>query len=289
MGVVTAPTVPRLDRADRAAVDRSLARADAYRVLATLFHDPDDPSAADAPEPDVAALRGVSRALSVSLAHGQWQALGRLAHRVTRAREHRRVFGHVVAHGCPPYETEYGRRHLFGQSQELGDLRGFYAAFGLRPRRGAERPDHVTTELEFLALLELKAAIARATGDRRRTAVCEDAAARFLADHPGRWLPALAGRVEARARGSGLAAATALAAAVVAAHARSVGARPVILSPDDLIEPEGGPDGASFSCGLDPAEGDLVPPDLRPAGTRPDGQPPPLDPRAQRPVAGRLP
>jgi TorA maturation chaperone TorD len=257
---ISASTRTSVAKLEREAIDRALARADAYRVLAALFHDPDDP--AGAPEPDLSALRSASRALSVSGGE-PWRALRPLADRPTRAAEHRRIFGHVVAHGCPPYETEYGRRHLFGQSQELADLRGFYEAFGFRPRPGAERPDHLTTELEFLAMLSLKEAITRATGQADRTSVCEAAAARFLEDHLGRWMAALAGRVAARAPGSGLAAATSLAAALVAAHAASLGVEPVMLDPDDLIEPDEGPDGFTFSCGVDAEAGDLAPPDVR--------------------------
>ena len=36
-----------------------------------------------------------------------------------------------------PYETEYGNEALFQQPQELGDLMGFYHAFGLAMRRPA--------------------------------------------------------------------------------------------------------------------------------------------------------
>lgn len=262
MGTSTSTVAPRIDPGEIEEIDRSLARAEAYRVLASLLHDPDDP--AGSPVPDLSALRSACRALAVPLDPMRWRALVRLADRDARAAEHRHAFGHVVAHGCPPYETEYGRRHLFGQSQELGDLQGFYAAFGFRPRQRAERPDHVTTELEFLMLLELKGATARATGETERVAVCRTATARFLEDHPGRWLAALAGRVAARAPGSGLASVTAVAAAVVAAHARDLAVEPIVLQPDDLIEPEGEPDGFTFDCGVDPEAGDLVPPDVSP-------------------------
>src|SRR5574341_203333 len=48
------------------------------------------------------------------------------------ASRHRALFGHTARGPIPPYETEYGNEALFQQPQELGDLMGFYHAFGLR-------------------------------------------------------------------------------------------------------------------------------------------------------------
>ncbi|MDO8484267.1 MAG: molecular chaperone TorD family protein [Candidatus Limnocylindrales bacterium] len=240
------------------ALDRALARADAYRVLATAFRDPDDPGAEDAL--DLRALRSAVGELGAEPPPEAWPALRCIARHASRAPEHRAIFGHVVASGCPPYETEFGRRHVFGQSQELGDIRGFYEAFGVRPRKGGERPDHLACQLEFLALLALKEATALATGEDERLGVCRDAAARFLADHLGRWLPALAGRIAGRAPDSGYTATATVAAALVADHARELGAVPVALDPDDLVPITDTPDGFSFECGVDVEGGDLAPP-----------------------------
>jgi TorA maturation chaperone TorD len=245
---------------DGPALDRALARADAYRVLAATFRDPDAPGADDRLE--LRILRSALRGLGVDPDGSAWGAIRSIARREARAVEHRAAFGHVVAHGCPPYETEYGRRHVFGQSQELGDIRGFYEAFGVRPRRGGERPDHLACELEFMSLLALKEAISIAGGDGEHLATCRDAAARFLGDHLGRWLPALAARIARRSPGSGYAAAAGAAAGLVAHHASEIGVRPVLLGPDDLIEAPEGPDGFRFECGPDAAAGDLVPPDV---------------------------
>jgi TorA maturation chaperone TorD len=238
---------------DLRALDAALARVDAYRVLASAFHDPDGPEGGVRLE--LRILRAALDHLRVPIHEATWTAARRIARRDVRASEHRAIFGHTVAHGCPPYETEYGRRHVFGQAQDLGDLRGFYEAFGVRPRRGGERPDHVACELEFLGWLALKSAIALATADGERADVCRAAERRFIADHPGRWLPALAGRIAARAPGSGYAAVTAVAAATVAAHAGSVGALPVVLGPDDVVPITEEPDGLRFECGVDGDDG----------------------------------
>lgn len=248
-------------RAMEAALDRALARSDAYRVLAAAFLDPDDPLAtAGAATLELEALRRSSGRLGSTVSAATWRAAERIRFRPDRAAEHRAVFGHVVAHGCPPYETEWGRRHVFGQSQELADIRGFYEAFGVRPRRGGERPDHVACQLEFLSLLALKEAIAIARGEGDHQAVSAEAERRFLADHLGRWLPALAGQIERRHPGSGYAAVGALAATVVRDHARALGVLPVALAPDDIVAITTEPDGFTFECGADPEAGDLAPP-----------------------------
>jgi len=249
---------PPLARLEMAALDRGLARADAYRVLAVAFRDPDDPSAEG--ELDLATLRSAAAVLGSQGAPEALRTLRRIARRETRASEHRAIFGHVVAHGCPPYETEYGRRHVFGQSQELGDIRGFYEAFGVRPRPGGERPDHVACELEFLALLCLKEAIALTAADVDRRAICRAAAARFLSDHAGRWLPALAGRIARRAPSTGYAAAAAVAATIVTGHARELGAATDPLEPDDVVPITDEPDGFAFDCGAVAGGDDLSPP-----------------------------
>lgn len=248
--------------AERVMLDRALARADAYGVLATIFRDPDDPSGG--PRPDVTCLRSAVRALGVHVEDDPWSAVRTIVRTEARAREHRTIFGHTVAHGCPPYETEYGQRHLFGQSQELGDIRGFYEAFGVQPRPGGERPDHLACELEFLALLAIKEATALAVGEHERVEVCRDAAALFIGEHPGRWVPALAARIAARAPDSGYAAAATIAAALVEEHAREFGASPRVLGPGDLLPVIGQPDGFSFECGVDEEAGDLVPPGTDP-------------------------
>lgn len=255
LGVHRRPPPPQ---AEQGMLDRALARADAYGVLATIFRDPDDPSGD--PRPDVACLRSAVRALGVPLEDDPWPALRAIARSAARGREHRTIFGHTVAHGCPPYETEYGQRHLFGQSQELGDIRGFYEAFGVRPRSGGERPDHIACELEFLALLAIKEATAIAVGEHERVDVCRDAAGLFIAEHPGRWVPALAARIAGRAADGGYAAAAAVAAATLAHHAHELGASPSVLGPGDLLPVVGQPDGFSFECGVDEEAGDLVPP-----------------------------
>ncbi len=113
------------------------------------------------------------------------------------------LFGHTARGEITPYETEYGHEALFQQPQELGDLMGFYRAFGLEMRAGThERPDHVSCEFEFLKFLALKEAYALEHNDHDMKEETCKAELLFLRDHLGRFLPAFVGRLQ-RADGPG--------------------------------------------------------------------------------------
>ena len=106
------------------------------------------------------------------------------------ASRYRLFFGHTARGQIPPYETEYGNEALFQQPQELGDLMGFYRAFGLALKSGKhERPDHVSCECEFLMFLALKEAYALEQDKQEMLAETRKAEKLFLRDHLGRFLP----------------------------------------------------------------------------------------------------
>jgi hypothetical protein len=89
------------------------------------------------------------------------------------------------------YETSYetGRGMPGGMTFQMADVAGFYRAFGFEV--SGERPDHIVPELEFLALLLLKEAHARITGEADGAEVCATARSKFMAEHLGLWLPSL--------------------------------------------------------------------------------------------------
>jgi TorA maturation chaperone TorD len=229
-----------------AAVEAALARSDALRLLAAGLRDPDGPGA---PELELDGLASALLELGSGPSAEETAGLERIVEHEARAAGHRRLFGHTIAHGCPPYETEYGQRHVFGQAQDLADIAGYYAAFGLEPAPRGERVDHLTCELEFLSILALKEAAALAGQAGEAAAVCREAEASFLRDHLGRWLPALAGTATRRDPRAGHAVLLALAARLVAARSEQLGIRLDRLGPDDLRAIDDEPDGFAFECG----------------------------------------
>ncbi len=104
--------------------------------------------------------------------------------------EHRRVFSLTISKECPPYETHYSPVHIFQQTQEMGDIGGFYRAFGLEVAEGAhERLDHISIELEFMHFISYKEAHALESDQAEGAEICRDAQRRFLVDHLGCWVP----------------------------------------------------------------------------------------------------
>ena len=106
------------------------------------------------------------------------------------------LFGHTARGPVPPYETEYGDDTLFQKPQEMADLAGFLAAFGLvlDPRRH-ERIDHVSCELEFLSFLARKEAHAGECGHESMRLETRRATRLFLRDHVGRFAPSFSRRL----------------------------------------------------------------------------------------------
>ncbi|MBK7395176.1 MAG: molecular chaperone TorD family protein [Myxococcales bacterium] len=95
------------------------------------------------------------------------------------------------------YETEYGRMRGMSKGNDLADLAGFYHAFGLDldATEVHEMHDHVAVELEFYAMLLAKQAYLVAHHDEEGVAVVSDARRKFLTDHLGGFVPAIAARL----------------------------------------------------------------------------------------------
>ncbi|WP_447979615.1 TorD/DmsD family molecular chaperone [Candidatus Nitrospira bockiana] len=104
--------------------------------------------------------------------------------------EHRRVFSNVITLDCPPYETLFGNDHVFGQAHVMGDIAGFYKAFGVELSRDIhERMDHLSVELEFMHFLAYKESYARCHDGSDKTQIVVDAQKKFVKEHIGRWVP----------------------------------------------------------------------------------------------------
>jgi TorA maturation chaperone TorD len=107
--------------------------------------------------------------------------------------EHRRVFSNVITLDCPPYETLFGNDHVFGQAHTMGDIAGFYRAFGVELSKDIhERMDHLSVELEFMHFLAYKESYARCHDGAEKIQIVVDAQKKFVKDHIGRWVPLFA-------------------------------------------------------------------------------------------------
>mgnify|MGYP002624639449 CR=1 FL=1 len=114
--------------------------------------------------------------------------------------EHRRVFSNVIALDCPPYETLFGNDHVFGQSYVMGDIAGFYSAFGLQLSPDIhERLDHLSVELEFMHYLAYKESYAILHDGKEKLHTVIEAEKKFVKEHIGRWVPLFSGMLMRKA------------------------------------------------------------------------------------------
>jgi len=201
-------------------IDLALCRATLYSALALGFRPPSEETITRlgsqqgaAALAEAAALldphqSGLAAACLLLTAHSSWfdrahhdpePAEGSL---LTLTASHRRLFGHTARGVVPPYETEYGTEALFQQPQEMGDLMGFYRAFGLtlNPTEH-ERADHISCELEFLTFLALKEAYALEHRDVPMLEQTREATRLFLRDHLARFVPVFTKKLAREARG----------------------------------------------------------------------------------------
>ncbi len=173
-------------------VQQLLARALAYGGCAELF----SPSSAGAvPQRAVEKLR---RGLAeLGLQQGQDQLAAFVADVEVDPDGYRAEYLRVFERGAvPPYEASHSGsapQPLGGPNvQTIADVAGFYRAFGFEAR--GERPDHLSAQLEFLALVCVLEAHAHLAGLREEADVCARARQTFLKDHLS-WVGNLAERV----------------------------------------------------------------------------------------------
>lgn len=94
-----------------------------------------------------------------------------------------------AATGLDLHESAYVRRD---RGAIMGDIAGFYNAFGMQTGGDSQRPDRLGAELEFLGLLHLLAVRAATEGRSEDLDTVLGAAGKFWADHLSSWcaLPA---------------------------------------------------------------------------------------------------
>lgn len=178
-------------------IDLALCRSAIYEALALGFRPPTSETferliAAEQNQ----ALRQIAALLDVNGANGKSTNIAFCVRQLSQCsnlealeKSYRYLFGFTAHPKVPPYETEYGEEALFQQPQELGDLSGFYSAFGLK-MNAFERVDHISCECEFLAFLTRKEAYALEQNDTEMLAATRGAQRLFLKEHLGRFVPA---------------------------------------------------------------------------------------------------
>ena len=182
----------------RESMDVALGRATLYSALALGFRPPTQETLRRiSTRPDTQALVEAARILDDDSASPLLASVEILsAARPTLESletSYARLFGHTARGVVSPYETEYGSEAIFQQSHELGDLSGFYLAFGLVLKSDEhERPDHISCECEFLSFLALKEAYSLETRDLPMLEEVRKATHLFLQNHLARFVPAFA-------------------------------------------------------------------------------------------------
>jgi TorA maturation chaperone TorD len=180
--------------------ERALARATVYRALSLSFSYPTPDLFAELPSALQFAGVGADL-LGAKVAAGIEGMTSRLSEIDQRRVEqsYMSVFTLSYSEDCPPYETAFSASHLFQQSRHQADIAGFYRAFGVLPH--GDRPDHLSTELEFCYLLAVHESRAREAGNAESVSLCRNAQRLFLREHLARWAPSIAGRIAVTARG----------------------------------------------------------------------------------------
>ncbi|MBK9119402.1 MAG: molecular chaperone TorD family protein [Phycisphaerales bacterium] len=173
-----------------------LAQSDLLLLLADAFRMP--PLAherlGEVAREDVADLVRLAFPAHAAVLAGEFDALlvlGRELPVETATAEFHRLFEGGMP--CPLNETAYIRRD---KGALLGDVCGFYRAFGWQPAAGtAEKPDHLVCELEFVALLLVMRASAAQDGRNEAWEITCAALERFADAHLGDWAPAVGARL----------------------------------------------------------------------------------------------
>lgn len=165
--------------------------------------------------------------------------------------EHRRVFSNVISLDCPPYETLFGNDHIFGQSYVMGDISGFYTAFGLQLSQDIhERLDHISVEFEFLHFLAYKESVAFCHHGPEKLKTVVDAEKKFVKEHVGRWVPLFSGMLKKKAEFGFYRIIADMTASLVAFDVKFLNVTPQPYSETDYRPANFmGPEGQSYECG----------------------------------------
>ena len=161
-------------------INSSLINADLYRLLANCFDYPD--------KEHLYNIKEIANGL-INAHYPDESISNKLVSLVEAANEDEVFYAYTnifLKGGVALSET-----HLLQKYNCVSDANGFYKAFGFSPSIG-ENPDSIMYQLEFLALLLVKSAIAP---DNESKSVTDEAYQKFLEEHTGEFALALAKRI----------------------------------------------------------------------------------------------
>ena len=105
-----------------------------------------------------------------------------------------RVFSHGVSKEYPQLGTHYGSVHTFQKSNDMGDIAGYYNAFGLElsEKERGEGLDHISIMLEFMHVVSYKEGHALENHGQEKADICVNAQKKFIKTQVGAWAPLFA-------------------------------------------------------------------------------------------------
>ncbi|GAN32429.1 MAG: hypothetical protein DYG83_14315 [Candidatus Brocadia sp. AMX2] len=187
-----------LDQRVASRVDDLLARSAMYQILSACFLYPAEKNLSILRSPDfqehekelIPCYEGVDDGAELRRCLNEVRELSRITNIESLQGVYQCVVGHTMSKECPLYETQYGAAHVYQQVHELGDIQGFYKAFGLDVSDiEKERCDHISVEFEFMHFLLYKQAYALENHGDEKSQICVDAQKKFLKEHLGKWVP----------------------------------------------------------------------------------------------------
>lgn len=178
---------PPTETGTEGAIHSATLRAGVYELLSRILSAP----SAGHGERTLHLAFSLSRASGIppALQLGLKELAAVLAHSGFQEVEHawQSTFGLTDGGQLSLCQTEYGMAHVFQKTNLLADIGGFYRAFGLERAPGAERPDHLSVEFEFLAFLAAKQAHAWTADLADLAEISAEAERRFLSEHTARF------------------------------------------------------------------------------------------------------
>ena len=190
-----------LDQQVASSVTNLLTRSAMYQILSSCFLYPEEKNLSILKSPDfqehvkdlMHCYEGIEDGAEFKKCLEEVCSLFTATAIETLQRDYRSIVGHTMSKECPLYETQFGVAQVFQQVHELGDIQGFYKAFGVDTSDvERERCDHVSVEMEFMHFLLYKQAYALENHGDEKAQICVDAQKKFLKEHIGKWVPLFA-------------------------------------------------------------------------------------------------